>query len=75
MTRSSEPSGQHSTGRVALRIIWTTVKIFIIPVLCVVAIIFGLAVGYSVLGKQPLSDVFDLNTWKHMYDLVFSREG
>jgi hypothetical protein len=49
-----------------------TVKLLIIPVLCLIALIFGLAVGYAVLGHQPLAEVFDSSTWKHMYDLVFA---
>nr|WP_273386757.1 DNA-directed RNA polymerase subunit beta [Cohnella zeiphila] len=44
----------------------------IIPVLCIVAVFVGMAIGYVVLGKRELADVFDLNTWKHMYDLVFA---
>nr|WP_255654547.1 DNA-directed RNA polymerase subunit beta [Cohnella sp. REN36] len=55
-----------------LLIVWTTVKILFIPVLCVAALIAGLAIGYVVLGKQQWSDVFDWNTWRHMYDLVFA---
>ncbi len=52
-----------------------SIKLLIIPVLCVAALIVGLAVGYVVLGDKPLSDVFDFNTWKHMYDLVFAEGG
>ncbi|MBB6732305.1 DNA-directed RNA polymerase subunit beta [Cohnella sp. CBP 2801] len=51
---------------------WTSIKVLIIPVLCIVAVFVGMAIGYVVLGKRELADVFDLNTWKHMYDLVFA---
>ncbi|QJD88256.1 DNA-directed RNA polymerase subunit beta [Cohnella herbarum] len=52
-----------------------SIKMLIIPVFCVMALIVGLAVGYTVLGDKPLSDVFDSGTWKHMYDLVFAEGG
>jgi hypothetical protein len=75
MTASPRPTGPagRSAGRTIGRIVWMTVKLLTIPVLCVIALIFGLAVGYTVLGGKPLSEVFDINTWKHMYDLVFAE--
>ena len=73
-TRSNEASNR-SSGRIIARIIWMSIKLLIIPILCVAALIVGLAIGYVVLGDKPLSDVFDSNTWKHMYDLVFAEGG
>ena len=61
-----------SAGRAIGRVLWFCVKLFTIPVLCIVALIVGLAIGYSMLGDGSLSDVFDVATWKHMYDLVFA---
>lgn len=49
------------------------IKILAIPVLCVAALMFGLAVGYSVLGGGEMDEVFDWRTWKHMWDLVFAE--
>jgi hypothetical protein len=74
MTASPRPTGpaKRSAGRIIGRIVWMTVKLLIIPVLCLAALIFGLAVGYTVLGGQPVSEVFHVNTWKHMYDLIFA---
>ena len=37
----------------------------------VFSVVLGLVVGYSVLGEGAMSDVFDLNTWKHLYELAF----
>ena len=77
MTGASRPTDKSndSSGRIIARVIWTSVKILIIPILCIAALIFGLAIGYVVLGDQPLTDVFDARTWKHMYDLVFAEGG
>lgn len=79
-TRSTDPrkrsaNSSGSSGRTLLRIVWMSVKILIIPIVCIAALIVGLAIGYVVLGDRPLSEVFDAETWKHMYDLVFSEGG
>ncbi len=56
----------------ALRALLWTLRKSIVPALFVVALIGGLYVGYTVLGKKPGEDVFEWHTWKHMYDLVFA---
>ncbi len=77
MTATSRPNDQSnkSSGRVIARIVWMSIKFLIIPVLCIAALIVGLAVGFVILGDKPLADVFDSKTWKHMYDLVFAEGG
>ncbi len=69
----SNAKGKPSSGKVIARVVWMSVKLLIIPVLCIAALIVGLAIGFSVLGDRPLADVFDMKTWKHMYDLVFAE--
>jgi hypothetical protein len=69
--RPSDPD-RRSSSRGIGRVIWTIVKVMIIPVLCVMALILGMVVGYAILGGRPVSEVFEWNTWKHMYDLVYS---
>lgn len=49
-----------------------TIRILIIPVICILALIAGLYAGYTVLGKQSGDDVLKWDTWKHLYDLVFA---
>mgnify|MGYP001476263058 CR=1 FL=1 len=46
-------------------------QILFIPFLMFFSLVIGLVIGYSVLGDKPASEVFDLNTYKHMYDLIF----
>ncbi|MBP1971953.1 DNA-directed RNA polymerase subunit beta [Cohnella thailandensis] len=74
MTASNRPPAKKKRSKPSLfgQILGTSVKILIIPVLCVLALMVGLALGYVVLGERELADVFDMNTWKHMYDLVFA---
>ncbi|MBD3920795.1 DNA-directed RNA polymerase subunit beta [Paenibacillus sp. PR3] len=49
-------------------------RLLVVPVLLFWAVVAGLYVGYSVLGHQPKGEVFDMQTWKHVYDLMFSNE-
>jgi len=52
-------------------LLWT-LRIVLVPVLLIAALIGGLYVGYVVLGKAPEGDVWEIETWMHMYDLIFS---
>ncbi|MGO0063658.1 DNA-directed RNA polymerase subunit beta [Brevibacillus fluminis] len=47
-------------------------KLLIVPFLLFFSLMIGLVIGYSVLGKLPASEVFQISTYKHMYDLIFS---
>jgi hypothetical protein len=47
-------------------------KVLLVPFLLFVSMMIGLLIGYSVIGKKPVSEVFDWNTYKHMYDLIFA---
>lgn len=51
---------------------WVLLRIVIIIVVLILVFFGGAVVGFVVLGKQDLSHVWDLNTWKHVYDLVFA---
>lgn len=55
------------------RIIWVIAKNLFVPALCIGGLIFGLLVGYTYVGGQPASEVFMIQTWKHLYDLVFAK--
>jgi hypothetical protein len=46
-------------------------RIMLVPFLLFIALLAGLITGYSIIGNGSALDVFDLETWKHMYDLVF----
>lgn len=44
-----------------------------IPLLCVVGLGAGMIIGYVYLGKRPMNEVYEVSTWRHIYDLVFSQ--
>lgn len=57
---------------------WVKITLMILkyarfPILCLLALIVGLWLGYSKIGNQPAGEIFDLRTWKHLYDLVFAK--
>ncbi|WP_339325247.1 DNA-directed RNA polymerase subunit beta [Paenibacillus sp. FSL W8-0194] len=45
---------------------------WMIPLFLLLALVGGMIVGYVVIGKQSLSDVFKWETWQHVIDLVFA---
>ncbi|WP_010278961.1 DNA-directed RNA polymerase subunit beta [Paenibacillus senegalensis] len=53
--------------------IWRVLRFFLVPFLCLAALFGGLVIGYVYLGEQPLSDVWNIDTWKHVFDLVFAN--
>lgn len=48
-------------------------KLLVIMFLLFSAMVVGAIVGYSVVGKGAVGDVFNPATWKHIYDLVFAK--
>lgn len=56
-----------------LIIILKTLRLLLIPALCVAALFIGLTVGYATIGGGDSSDVFKFETWKHLYNLVFAE--
>ncbi|MBP1934816.1 DNA-directed RNA polymerase subunit beta [Ammoniphilus resinae] len=47
-------------------------KLGVAVVLIGLSLLIGLGVGYSVVGDGQLGDAFSFQTYKHMYDLVFT---
>ena len=57
-----------------LKIVLRIFRLLLVPALCVGALIGGLIVGYVYIGGQEMSEVWKLDTWKHVFDLVFAKE-
>lgn len=71
MTKPSNKHKPRNWRRWWSRYGWPVARHLIVPAICVLALLIGMAAGYTVLGGRPLSDVWDIETWKHMFDLVF----
>ncbi|UFJ40138.1 DNA-directed RNA polymerase subunit beta [Brevibacillus humidisoli] len=68
--QTSEQKKPKPNGRANKRVLLLT-RVLLIPGLLFLSLIVGLMIGYSVLGDRPVSEVFDLRTFTHMYDLIF----
>jgi len=55
------------------RIAWRTLRILFVPLMCLAALIAGLYVGYVTIGGQDPSEIWNIRTWKHVFDLMFSQ--
>jgi hypothetical protein len=56
-----------------LNIILGIIKYAWFPASCLIVLLVGLTVGYVVMGHQPAGEVFQIQTWKHLFDLVFAN--
>ncbi|AGA59846.1 Putative DNA-directed RNA polymerase subunit beta [Thermobacillus xylanilyticus] len=57
----------------AVRALLRTLRAAIVPLLLIAALIAGLYIGYTKLGGGSPDDVWNWETWKHMYDLIFAE--
>ena len=57
---------------VVLALLWA-LRLTIMPLLCIAALIAGLYIGYTKLGGGSAEDVWNLETWLHMLDLIFAE--
>lgn len=63
---NQEPQLQKNPWKAALKILW-------IPMLLIVALITGLIIGNTVIGGQPVFDIFDWSSWEHLYNLIYQK--
>lgn len=57
----------------ALRALLWTLRAAIVPLLFIAALLAGLYVGYTKLGGGSAEDVWNWETWLHMFDLIFAE--
>ncbi|MNI02218.1 DNA-directed RNA polymerase subunit beta [compost metagenome] len=63
--KNNEVTRRSSVWKVLLRLV-------LVLLILVIALVGGMIVGYTVVGKQDMSDVLQWSTWKHVFDLVFA---
>lgn len=51
---------------------WPVLRHLIVPVVCILVLFAGMAAGYVIIGDKPMSDVWEWDTWMHMFDLIFA---
>jgi hypothetical protein len=70
---AKSPKKPRKRKKLWIRIILFTLRLLLVPFLCLCALYAGLVIGYVRIGGQPSSDIFDMATWKHLYELVYSN--
>jgi hypothetical protein len=52
---------------------WVKRSIWIlgIPALLVIVLFVSLIIGHTVVGGQPVGDIFDMSMWMHVYNLIY----
>lgn len=56
-----------------LRLTLRVLRTIAIPLLCLLALVIGVLVGYGYVGGRDYGDVWSLDTWKHLFELVFAE--
>lgn len=46
-------------------------KIGIILLALFASMLIGMMIGYGILGKSPVVEVFSIETWTHLFTLIF----
>jgi hypothetical protein len=63
-----KPAPKRKRRRIFVILQWV-----IIPLICIAALGIGLLIGYVYIGKRPMGEVYEIETWRHLYDLVFAE--
>ena len=65
---------QREVRWVQIRLIPIWLRVVLVLLLVVVAAILGTMFGYSVIGQGKVKDVFNLDTWQHIFDMMNGKE-
>ncbi|WP_042350964.1 DNA-directed RNA polymerase subunit beta [Bacillus massiliigorillae] len=69
--QEQQPSQQdEKPKKIRIRLIPIWLRIVIVILAIVFAVTIGCVVGYSVIGEGKPSEVFQKETWSHIFDLV-----
>ncbi|MBD2863612.1 MULTISPECIES: DNA-directed RNA polymerase subunit beta [Paenibacillus] len=67
-----KPQPKRKLRRRWVRLLLGLLRALLVPVLCVIAVVVGLWLGYAYIGGREGSDIWEWDTWKHLFDLVFA---
>lgn len=69
----AKPKKRRKRRHPAVRALLWTLRAAIVPLLCIAALLAGLYIGYTKIGDGAAEDVWNLETWLHMFDLIFAE--
>lgn len=59
---------------VQIRILPIYVRVILVILLLIVAAVLGAVIGFSILGDGAASDIFQKDTWAHIFDIMSGKE-
>jgi len=65
-----DSGGQRETKQLKTRLIPIWLRFVLLVVIAIFALCIGAMIGYGVIGEGNLLDVFHVETWKHIRDIV-----
>lgn len=63
-----EKTGNRRRKKKRIFPIW--LRVIVVLILCVVALLGGLMIGYGIIGDGNPSDALDVETWRHILELM-----
>lgn len=52
--------------------IW--LRLIVVILLCAIALFLGAIIGFGVIGSGKPSDALDMDTWRHIFDIVTEKK-
>lgn len=70
ITEDKQQTREKEKKKARTRLIPIWLRLLIVAALLVGSVMFGLVVGYAIIGDGHVMDVFNKSTWTHIVDLV-----
>ncbi len=63
-----------TTRQLKVRVFPIWLRLIVIVVFCAAALVGGAMVGYGIIGKGNPMDVFNMDTWTHIRDIIYAKK-
>ncbi|CDQ38328.1 MULTISPECIES: DNA-directed RNA polymerase subunit beta [Virgibacillus] len=74
-SRSEQKRKQKNNNKLPrLRVFPIWLRIIVVLLLCLIALVIGLMIGYGVIGDGAPVDALKKETWQHIIDIVIKTE-
>ncbi|QHE53772.1 DNA-directed RNA polymerase subunit beta [Pontibacillus sp. HMF3514] len=72
--QQKEKQNDENPKKYRRRILPIWLRIIIVLVICAVALLAGLMIGYGIIGDGNPTDALKIDTWQHIIDIVTKTE-
>lgn len=77
LTRKEQKAKQKTEKRKSKprrRIFPIWLRIIVVLLICALALVIGAMVGYGIIGNGKPSDALDMDTWRHIFEIVTQKK-